>query len=425
MRILNKKYWKKKRQALRKSIMYYFYKRKVGKLVEKAKSHDRIKVVFFVINISMWKLDKLFQLLLDDPRFEPYVVSYLYPTDPEDTHKKLQKAMKEYFDKRGFPFIESHNFDTGSWFDLKAFAPDLIFYAQPYNKGFSRYRLKHFWRSSLLCYIPYCVNLELWPSLYNVLYLNLCWRFYCGTESNKAYVSKLLYNRGEGVTPVGDTIFGEMGLRQDLRWDWKQADTAIKRVIWAPHHSVLSKDTLSCSTFCEIADSMLEMARKHEGKVQFAFKPHPRLKTKLYTIEGWGKEKTDWYYEQWEQLPNTILADGSYIDLFLTSDAMIHDCASFLCEYLYTCKPVMFVARKKGKFFGEFTDLGNSLANECMKLHTIGYTQEDINGFIENVLAGTDPLAEERVAFKSTVLQANKGEDVFERIYEDLKHSLT
>ena len=68
------------------------------------------------------------------------------------------------------------------------------------------------------------------------------------------------------------------------------------------------------------AADMVELAKKYQDSIQFAFKPHPVLKFRLINI--WGEQKTEEYYKLWETMPNTQLETGDYIDLFLTSDAL-------------------------------------------------------------------------------------------------------
>jgi CDP-glycerol glycerophosphotransferase (TagB/SpsB family) len=143
----------------------------------------------------------------------------------------------------------------------------------------------------------------------------------------------------QNIIVIGYPIYDEY---QEAKFNtsiWKVADDNLKRIIWAPHHSIEGNNgLLKLSTFLENADSMLDIARKFHEKVQFAFKPHPMLLQVLYNHPKWGKEKTDKYYKEWENGKNTILTTGSYMELFKSSDAMIHDCGSFIIEYLYTKK---------------------------------------------------------------------------------------
>ena len=90
---------------------------------------------------------------------------------------------------------------------------------------------------------------------------------------------------------------------------------------------------------------MLDLAQQYKGKIQIAFKPHPILKQKLYLHPEWGQKKTDKYYQTWQNSENTQLESEDYIDLFLTSDAMINSSVSFTAEYLFTGNPGLFTLK--------------------------------------------------------------------------------
>ena len=144
------------------------------------------------------------------------------------------------------------------------------------------------------------------------------------------------------------------------------------------YHMILSntaKDNV-LAVFLMLADFMLRMAKKYSGSIQIAFKPHPVLRNKLN--EYWGKERTDEYYKEWDSGENTFFENGEYVDLFLTSDAMIHDSGSFLIEYLYLDKPVMR------------TDNGQPLQNEfndfalsCLDHYYQGKTEDEVESEID------------------------------------------
>lgn len=115
----------------------------------------------------------------------------------------------------------------------------------------------------------------------------------------------------------------------------------------------------------------------------------------MYAHPLWGKEKTDRYYSEWECLPNAQLETGEYVDLFMTSDAMIHDCGSFTIEYHYTLKPVMYLVNGR-----EHTKMMNAYAKEAYDLHYKGKNMKDIRSFIENVISErSDYLLEKRKIF--------------------------
>ncbi|MGO4972132.1 hypothetical protein ACTQ56_09085 [[Clostridium] aminophilum] len=103
-------------------------------------------------------------------------------------------------------------------------------------------------------------------------------------------------------------------------------------------------------------------------------------------------EEYDRYFAAWNELPNARAIDESrYIDYFLTSDAMILDSSSFIGEYLYVQKPVLYLTRPEQGF----TDLGEAVVNTYYRAP--GWDLMEIERFITDVvLEGKDPLKNER-----------------------------
>lgn len=86
------------------------------------------------------------------------------------------------------------------------------------------------------------------------------------------------------------------------------------------------------------------LAKKYEGKVSFIFKPHPNLRNSLI-INGYMKSVDDYekYLDEFRKLPNaSVQEEGDYLALFDTSDAIINDSISFIGEYMYVNKPMLF-----------------------------------------------------------------------------------
>ena len=166
---------------------------------------------------------------------------------------------------------------------------------------------------------------------------------------------------------------------------------------------------------------MLELAIRYVEQIQIAFKPHPRLLTELYNHPDWGKEKADAYYRQWAEMPNTQLETGEYIDLFMNSDAMIHDCGSFTAEYLYTQRPVMFYTHDRKAVEKQLNELGMA----ALDAHYIGGSADDIESFIKDVVIGeNDPKVSARKAVYDKYLLPPNGRSTAENIYHDLLSSL-
>ena len=209
--------------------------------------------------------------------------------------------------------------------------------------------------------------------------------------------------------------------KKQLQDPWKPQKKMKKRIIWAPHFSINPDGWLVYSTFLDIADFadfMLELARKYREEVQFAFKPHPLLWYKL--SEVWGEEKTNAYYQQWATLGNTQLEQGKYLGLFKYSDALIHDCGSFTVEYHYTLNPVMYIVKDE-----HHADNQTSFGKKAFELHYKAYTMQDIEHFIQNVVAGQDEKKAERIRFYQEELLPPHGKSACENIIDTILQALS
>lgn len=400
---------------MRVKIVWYNLHR--ARIIRSIREKETIRVAFFVVNLSMWKAESLFRLLLGDSRFDPVIVPMPRPMFNQEAERQEQMRLIEYCRQKSFPCIPGYDYETGKYNGCNEIRPDIVFFSQPYNAAFPAHKIERFWKRSLFFYIPYCVIIEKDDGFTDTLYMNICQSVFVENDILKGVLGGMITNRGRNLVTSG-FIGAEKFLlheNQDISL-WKQSDPSIKRVIWAPHHSIRDIDILNYSAFLEIADDMLELARKYQGKIQFAFKPHPGLKPKLYDMEGWGKERTDLYYQEWANMPNTVLAEGSYTGLFRSSDAMVHDCSSFTVEYLLTGKPVFYITKD------DHLDFMNRLGAMCFDMHYKGRTINDIRNFLEQVvLNGQDTMKDERQNFVSDNLYKPDAKPAEEVIFDSIK----
>jgi CDP-glycerol glycerophosphotransferase (TagB/SpsB family) len=148
---------------------------------------------------------------------------------------------------------------------------------------------------------------------------------------------------------------------------------------------------------------MVALAEKYRDSIQFAFKPHQLLKFKLQKI--WGEERTKNYYERWATMENTQLEETNYVDFFLTSDAMIHDCGSFTTEYLFVNKPVMYLTHDE-----HVAERFNPFGLKSFECHYRGSSVEEIERFLQRVvLEGDDPKRSSRDALFEKYLKPIDG----------------
>lgn len=396
-------------------IKYKYYSSREEKIKRAVFSKKKIKVVFFVLYESMWKCDSLFKLLLKNDNFEPYILSTPYPNHPLVFSENNQKELEQFFVNKGYPFIKGYDFDSKQWFDIVGFSPDIVFYQQPYNAGYKGFKIESLWNKCLFGYIPYCFAIETEEHFHNNLLQNICWRSFIPTKIEADMLAPYLFGKGKNICVSGFCMVESLTSQAEENdfCVWKQSDRSIKRVIWAPHHSILPGE-LGYSNFLEIAQDMLQLAEEYKGRIQFVFKPHPVLKRKLYKLDGWGIERTDKYYASWKDGGNSTIAEGDYIGLFRSSDAMIHDCSSFSAEYLYTKHPVAYISKPNHSI--GLSELGQ----KCYDLHYKVYNIKEIKEFLDNVvLYDEDYMLTERIDFVKSILLPPGGKTVAENCFQE------
>lgn len=380
-----------------------------------------IRCVFLGLFSSVWKYDSIYRLMLKDARFEPIIlVCPIVNNGYENMIRRMDECYDSFVNK-GYKAIKSYNIETGKYIDLKEdLNPDVIFYTNPY-KGLidERYYVESF-GDMLTVYVPYAMNNNSdFHFTYNLQFHNLIWRHYVETTLHLEYARLHSICKGDNSRFVGyPGVEGLIDNHIPSDSDWKNNNKDYKRIIWAPHHTIEPVGNVSYSCFLKYHSFMLNLAEKYCDQVQFVFKPHPLLINKLY--ERWGKEKTNEYYEKWRIMSNTSYQNGNYDDLFLTSDAMIHDSGSFIAEYLYVNKPVLRTMNDIDP-----KKMYNSFALKCLDQYYKAYTEQDIEQFVKDVINGVDPLKKQRTEFVRDVLMPKGGmpsENIINDIIGSIEH---
>lgn len=379
-----------------KTIYYHYFLR--NRVIDSVKRREPpYHVVFFVLNAGMWKYESLVEAMLRDERFKPLIIPYSLSWHTKEQQLLFQNEVVEYCKRKGFPYQVAFDVENQQYVLAKNIEADFISYSQPYNNCHHFWRLERFWKRALVFTYPYGLPLEN-KEFNNLLIHNVAWRNFFPTDALSTLYGRNPITHGYNYVNVGNVTYDRMALTVGDCEVWKDPSHAKKRIIWAPHHTIGDHDTLPFSTFLTLCTTMVEFARKYESEVEFAFKPHPMLRERLYTL--WGEKKTEEYYMLWATMPNTSLALGDYISLFNTSDAMIHDCSGFMLDYLYTRKPVLFVSKNNTE------DYLSAYARGCFRQHYHAFSSSDVEAFIaDTVIAGNDTMKPERDAFYLEELQ--------------------
>lgn len=381
--------------------------------LKRIRNKGKAKVVFFASSLGMWRYQEIYEKLCADNRFECHIIVHPFNSYSSEEKANACRQLCQYFDGRKIPYICGWESDIDAGETMKILDPDILFYPQPYGNLFGNGYDSRYFRKRLLCLYPYGLYTLDSPGIINQDFHSLAWRLFYTTSYDLDEARQHAFNRGRNVVVAGNPIAGRLTC-DGTPYKWKNPDRNVKRIIWAPHFTLNGNAYLHRSSFLWMHDVMTDIAREFDGYVQFVFKPHPRLKTELYSREDWGKERTDLYYNLWRNGSNTMIEEGEFTELFATSDAMIHDCGSFTAEYLYTVKPVMFTT-------GDIEAVmrrDNRFGRECLRLHYIGTSKKDIREFIINVvLGGNDPLMRRRRRFRDEVLMPPGTPDTADNTY--------
>lgn len=376
------------------------------RLVERVSCKDRINVVFLALNTSMWRYDGVYRKLQADKRYNPVILTAMRTNESQEEQIADQNQMLEYFSAKGYKVLPGLDVNAQKWLDIKDLTPDIVFYTQQYSIALApQYNCDIVKEYALICFAPYSLPLVTEEHNYNLEIHNYAWLNFMISRYYLDIGRKYSYIGCSNAVPVGYGVGEEVAAAMERRGCdsvWHKVDGR-KKVIWAPHHTIGVCKGFQIGAFLEICDEMLRLRDEYQDSIVFAFKPHPMMLTKLY--REWGKERADAYYRNWAEGVNSFLADGMYIDLFAQSDAMIHDSSSFICEYIYTNKPVAYTYRKAWE-----APSYNEIGMEALKVHYGIYEESEIKGFFDDVvLAGNDTLEPMRKTFAKHFLNDGTG----------------
>jgi hypothetical protein len=370
----------------RKRNLFLAMQKKHQEILAEIKGKEKVKVVFLVIHKSVWKVDPVFQKMLKDPFFEPLIL--ICPYTPVDEQRMLEDMQEcyEYFEGKAYPLLLSYHQEKKRWRTLEEIQPDIVFFTNPHKLTRKEY-YEDAYLNYLTCYVPYYSDVASNYNVYNAyngVVQNVVWLYFASSAYSLERAKRFQANRARNVILSGMPNLECLIQNNSLdKTSWKSLGDR-KKIIYAPHQSVLEKEPIHLSTFIEVANFMVLLSEKYQDEIQWSFKPHPLLKQKLYEHPSWGKDKTDLYYLYWEKSAHTQLDTGDYIELFKTSDALIHDCGSFVFDYLLTGKPcayLVFDAKRQLKAINKF----GKTALEC---HHILTTHAEIEIFLTELVSG-------------------------------------
>lgn len=370
-----------------------FYAQHVAVCRAKRMRGEKLRVAFLVLDGAMFTAEPIYRLMAASAAFEPEIL--VIPDverGAEFTRVRQERALAAL--RVRHPAARAlYDVDAGKAEDI-AGQYDLVFTSNPYSGAtLSQYTVAELYRHALVAFVSYGYEGHLQVETRRFVFrpeVSLFWRVYVPGEATR--------QRWVAANPLleGNCVVGGYP-KMDRLASMACPRPARPRVILSPHHSLARvSDGLTLSNFLRYADFFLALPARYP-QIDFVFRPHPLLRERLSRDEWWGRARTDAYFARMAAIPNVTYENGGdYFETFLSSCALIHDCASFLAEYFYTGKPQCYLLADPRKIDAEFTPFGKDLLRHC----TLAYDEEAITSFIDRVvLNGDDPGAEERRAF--------------------------
>lgn len=386
-------------------------------ILKRLKRSGSIRVAFIVYSHAVWKLDDLYKALTLRPRFDAKL--FLCPQinlGPAHRDRQLQESHESMI-RAGIPHqMPSLQEPPGN--DIRnTFEPHIVFLTNPWPLSDPLYHHDHF-GSSLRCYIPYSWDVAATSNRhYGMAFHRSLWRYYLPSRHHRCDAITETPSLSKSVRVVGYPPIDELTARAAAH---NTSESRKPVVIWAPHHTLPGHGALlDWSTFLRYSHFMLKLAASHKDSIRFVFKPHPMLRGRLEQRSMWGPKQTDQYWCEWLALSNAAVHEGPYTQLFCDSDALIHDCGSFLAEYLATMRPCLFLYQRDS-----VADTLNAAGRHALSLHYSAHSETDIERFCSDVvLKQQDPLADARRT-QSRDLFGNRDKSATESILDDWTQSL-
>jgi len=366
--------------------------------VEKLRRKKKIKVAFVTDHAAVWCGDKLYNLFAENPRFETTIfVCRGEESDLEDTRRDVEQ-------------FEAAGLNVVGVYDLQEETPpqDVVFFLRPYHYNFSKsFQFNALTPQTLLCYIPYATGTVLVNWNFNFPIFRLAWKIFFDTE-----IARDVLDKGCTVGVPRSLVSGVPKLDSLLEdadkfaFPWKMTRPDAVKIIWAPHWS-FEYDTPpeNHATFPWNCRFMYEFAKAHP-ETSWVVKPHPRLQTAAVNSGLFSSaEAFEEYLQAWNDLPNAQVYTGGYYQaIFATSDGMIHDSCSFIAEYQFTHKPMIFLFNDPAE---RFTELGEKILEVTYIVD--GKNHKQISDAVQKIfIEGNDPLFGERLRVFDALLNWRK-----------------
>lgn len=390
----------KKQHIARYNKVQASYEAKLPAIRKAYEENGKLKAIFFVIFSSVFPTKPIFERMLEDPAFDPYImVTPDMQRSVDFKNETYQATFRELSEQYGDRVLHGYDVEDGFYIQ-PASDYQLAFFNNPYSKmAYKFHHVTYFENKNVLTlYVNYgFAAIKYGRTIMKTDFYNLLWKVCIDSEINRRDLAKHQPIKARNALVTGY-------LKMDRLAQAPVHDRTRKKIIICPHHTVFGWKALDISNFLRYYEFFAELPRMYPD-IDFVFRPHPLLFPNLLEKGLWTQQQIDEYLAGMTASPNVVYdTSGDYFELFANSDAMIHDCSSFIGEYLFTGKPCCYML----KSMKDIKKVMNPMGVKCMKNYYKAFSQKDIVDFIDNVVvAGVDPMKEARERFSAEELKFN------------------
>ncbi len=406
---IGKKIYRKVHERITRKVKKYKQEREFGTVIRhyekvlpvihnRLRTEGKLKVGFVVVFSSTFTYRPIFEAMQKSAEFDPYII--VVPDisrDEEFRNAQFCQALSELKEKYPDCVVAGYDPETEKHIDVdEKYA--ILFFANPYGKMVApEYQIRHFWKKNILMLYAYYGfgattygRLVMQTDVYNSV-----WKLLLDTELSLQDLKIHQPVKGKNGLVTGYVKMDELAQIPIEKRDRK-------RVLICPHHTVMNWDALNLSNFVPYAECILELPKQYPD-IDFVFRPHPMLFDNLRRYNIWTEEQIQSYLMRLEEIPNIVHStEGDYMELFVNSDAMIHDCSSFIGEYLFTEHPCCYMYKPGTKVEDVYTPLGL----KCLEQYYPAHTWTEVIDFIDRVvIEQEDPKETQRKKFVKETLK--------------------
>jgi len=382
------------------------------KRIKSNSKNKKIKVVFLVSENQKWNCQSVYDAMSASEDFEPLIlITGVYSAHHKNLGKFYTSSKENYdfFASKGMNVDYAIDLNTKEFIPLDKFAPDIIFYQQPWAIHPTQ-DIPKTSKFALSCYVPYGVCVINCPTDYDQTFYKELWHQYSINEIIVNHFKSQCKNLQNNYKIVGHPKL-DTYLKNDN-------DDSKGYIIYAPHHS-FAPSHLNFATFKWNGKFILEYAKSHP-EFKFVFKPHPQLKTRLIHRKIMTEQEVNEYFEEWKKIA-VFCDDADYYELFKKSQLMITDCSSFLGEYFPSTHPVINLKNKNSIGLNPF---GKAITDCYYKVYNLKELKTTLKMLLED---GQDPLYEQRITTlkELDILNTPSSTRILNLLRENLKEKVT